>query len=412
MRFCQLSIVLLFTCCFFYSSISAQTSAAVKIVESLNIQIQAVERGVFDINIQFKSAPIDDTASFSGRVYFFKNQATPNRLGHFALFSQEVLVCAYDGNFFYNFNQKEKVIYLTAADQHSPYEITEGNLFMSLSLFPPYLKTTAPAFDLSSFEHYSVDSMHQAGKTTVQLAYEESFVNSFKLSPTDPDTGRYVINYEISLPDHTLRSISEWQFFMQTPQYQRLEFSPIRPLPADSTLNDLIQWVALIDSGYSMEYYDPNAKVPVPDTALQCVGSTFPTFALPDLNGKTVQSKNLNEGLLLIDFWYRACAPCLRAMPSIENLHQRFGKKGLSVLSINPYDKDAEKLKIFMADRQFSYPVLLDREHVLPNQLGIISYPTLLLVDARTKEILHVENGFGQERAAELAVLIEGLLQK
>jgi len=384
--------------------VSGQTT--LQIINALNTKIQAIERGAYDVHIQFKSAPIEDTATFSGRVYFFKNPADPHGLAHFILLGRGKLSSAYDGNFFYNFDHKEKMIRITAPGEHNPVELMKGGLFRELSLFRPYLKATGPAFSPEQFEGYTLDTNPASSAETVRLNYELSYPNDFKLSPIDPDTGRHIIHYEISLPDYSLRSISEWQYFMQTPQYQRIEFSPIRPLPEDSTLNGVVGWVNLFQSGFRIEYYDPNADVEMQEIKSLAEGDIFPAFALPDLDGATVRSENLTEGILLIDFWYRACAPCLKAMPSIENLHQRYGEKGLTILGVNPFDKDADKLKTFMETRGFNYRVLLDREGRLPEQVGIDSYPTLLLVDAASKKILYVQAGFGEGSEGELEKVI------
>ena len=98
-------------------------------------------------------------------------------------------------------------------------------------------------------------------------------------------------------------------------------------------------------------------------------------------------------------------------MPALEQLHQTYAKNGLTVIGINPYDKDVEALKKFLNDRQISYPMLLDNEHTLAEQLNINTYPTLLLVDAASKKILYVQTGFGEADEATLDKLIRSYLE-
>jgi peroxiredoxin len=365
------------------------------------------------VNIQFKSAPIEDTATFSGKVHFFKKLEDPYELAHFVCSGQGNLICAYDGNFFYSFDHQKKIIRLTASTEYNPNELMKNGLFLNLSLFRPYLKTTSPAFSLEQYDGYVAKKSKTPDSETIQLKYAISYLNDFKLSPIDPDSGRHIVQYDISLADYSLRSITDWHYFLPTPQYQRVEFSPIRPLPEDSTLNSIVGWVSLIDQGYRMEYYNPDADTAaIPEIKTLAEGDIFPDFNLPDLDGTNIRSDMLKDGLLLIDFWHRACAPCLMAMPGIENLHQRFGAKGLTVLGINPYDTDATKLKSFMGSREFTYRVLLDQERLLPEQVGIDTYPTLLLVDAASKNILHIQTGFSEDDEAALDKLIRSYLEK
>ncbi|MCB9333921.1 MAG: TlpA family protein disulfide reductase [Lewinellaceae bacterium] len=388
----------------------AQPGDASAIIQQLNTKLETIERGVFDLNIQFKSAPIEDTASFFGKVYFFKNYDDPYGIAHFIFWYENEPICVYDDDFLFRIDHAQKAITLTNTEQYHPYDLVQGSLFLNIGLYRPYLKIKGPAFDLAKFESWQVDTLPD--QRSVLLSYVETYVNDLKINPSDPDTGRHITQYEISLSDYGLHSITEWDYFLQTPQYYRIEFSAIRPLPEDSTLKNTIGWVSLFESGYSIKYYDPNTDDAEPEEQ-SAVNSTtiLPTFALLNLDSSITQSADLNKGLLLLDFWYRACFPCLKAMPALEQLHQTYAKNGLTVIGINPYDKDVEALKKFLNDRQISYPMLLDNEHTLAEQLNINTYPTLLLVDAASKKILYVQTGFGEADEATLDKLIRSYLE-
>ncbi len=392
-------------------SLIAQPSNAGAIMQQLNATMEPIECGVFDLNIQFKSAPLEDTAKFSGKVYFFKNYDDPYGIAHFIFWYENEPICVYDDGFIFRIDHQKKAITLTSTESYHPYELVQGNLFLSIGLYRPYLKIQGPAFDFRKFESYQVDVLPE--RNIVRLSTLETYVNDLKINPSDPDTGRHIIQYEISLPGHNLHSITEWDYFMQTPQYQRIEFSAIRPLPKDSTLKKTIGWVSLFESGYTIKYYDPNIEDAEPEEqSVMNSGTTLPAFALPNLDSSIIQSTDFNKGLLLLDFWYRACFPCLKAMPVLEKLHQKYAKIGLTVIGINPYDKNMEALQKFLNDRQISYPVLLDNERRLAEQLNINTYPTLLLVDAASKKILLVQEGFGEESEDRLIKFMEDHLKR
>ena len=402
-------IVILLTTCCFIASTKAQNSATSIILNQLNTQIQGIDQGVFDVVVHFKAATLEDTVSQLGRVYFFKNREDPHAFARFALFYQDTLACVYDGKFFYNFNDLEKTVYVTSTELYPPQKLILGNIFQSGCLFLPYLKTRTPAFDPEQFNAYSVDTIQTPESSSIQLSYLELYLNDLKLAPNDPDTGEYKVVYTISLPEFSLQSITEWDRFMASPQFHKIDFSPIRPLPPTTILNMVVPWAELFDSGYLVSYYDPEAERPAdPDAVL---ADFLPAFALPDLDGNIIYSDSLQKGILLLDFWYRSCYPCLKAMPTLEKLHLVYQKKGLTVLGINPIDQDAGNLKDFLAKRNLSYPSLLDQKRELPGLLNISIYPTLLLVDASSKKILHTEIGFGENSEAALIELIEAALK-
>jgi peroxiredoxin len=81
-------------------------------------------------------------------------------------------------------------------------------------------------------------------------------------------------------------------------------------------------------------------------------------FTLADLTGKRWTLKDLRGSVVLVNFWATWCPPCRKEMPDMEALHERFGPKGLVILAIS--DEELGKVQPFIADRHYSYPILLD----------------------------------------------------
>ena len=69
------------------------------------------------------------------------------------------------------------------------------------------------------------------------------------------------------------------------------------------------------------------------------VGSDVPDFELPDKDGKTFKLSSLRGKYVLIDFWASWCGPCLREVPNVKKVYDKFHDKGFEILSVSLDDK-------------------------------------------------------------------------
>ncbi|MEY4568018.1 MAG: hypothetical protein RLY14_2988 [Planctomycetota bacterium] len=103
------------------------------------------------------------------------------------------------------------------------------------------------------------------------------------------------------------------------------------------------------------------------------------------LNTKSsLQLKDLKGKLVLLDFWTYCCINCMHILPTLKKAEDEFGDE-LVVVGVHTAkfttEKDTENIRSAILRYEIKHPVLNDAEHLLWDQLGVGSWPTLVLID-------------------------------
>ncbi|NNF43017.1 MAG: TlpA family protein disulfide reductase [Phycisphaerales bacterium] len=154
-----------------------------------------------------------------------------------------------------------------------------------------------------------------------------------------------------------------------------------------------------------------HAATPTWTTRLQkqsrIIGQPAPTFALPDLDGTPRDLAAERGRVVVLDFWYRACGWCVRAMPQIESLSARFAGRPVTVLGVN-VDRVRDDARLVVDRLGLTYPSV-QADGKLAAAYGVRSYPTLAVVDAEGV-VRGVHVGYASTLEEDLAAFIETLL--
>jgi cytochrome c biogenesis protein CcmG, thiol:disulfide interchange protein DsbE len=137
-------------------------------------------------------------------------------------------------------------------------------------------------------------------------------------------------------------------------------------------------------------------------------GDPAPAFALSTATGETVALDKLKGRVVYVDFWASWCGPCRRSFPWMNELVQKYGPTGFTVVGVN-VDKrrpDAEK---FLQQTPATFTIVYDPVGKTPEAYGVKGMPSSYLVDAGGK-VVAVESGFRDEQKAEFEARIKTLL--
>ncbi|MGZ2369257.1 TlpA family protein disulfide reductase [Ancylomarina sp. YFZ004] len=107
-------------------------------------------------------------------------------------------------------------------------------------------------------------------------------------------------------------------------------------------------------------------------------GKAFLKFNLSSLNGKMINSESLKGKPTLINFWFKACAPCIAEMPALNLMAETY-KADYNFISITYETK--KDVDLFLKQHAFKFKHLVNARAFI-DELGIQSYPMNLFLDS------------------------------
>jgi peroxiredoxin len=84
--------------------------------------------------------------------------------------------------------------------------------------------------------------------------------------------------------------------------------------------------------------------------------------------------------IVLLNFWFAACKPCITEISSFNELQDKYKSKNLVILSVGTDKKEvAQKV---VDQKKMRYAVVADRKDVA-EQMNVSTYPTSFLIDQK-----------------------------
>lgn len=111
------------------------------------------------------------------------------------------------------------------------------------------------------------------------------------------------------------------------------------------------------------------------------LGTTAPPFVVTDLEGNTFSTEDLKGKVVVLNFWFVECKPCIQEMPDLNELVQKY--KGKDVVFLSFSTSEREKTREFLKSTIFDYHVITDID-LLVKEYGITSFPTNMILDKKS----------------------------
>ena len=146
----------------------------------------------------------------------------------------------------------------------------------------------------------------------------------------------------------------------------------------------------------AMQNSDPNANF--------VAGQMAKNIEAYDINENKISLKQLKGKVVVLNFWFPQCRPCVMEMPELNTLVKKYQDKNVVFLSITFEKKEA--VKKFLSNTEFNYTHITNNETIL-SDYKVAAFPTQVLIDQKGEIILRKVGNFSKELDAKIALLLK-----
>ena len=137
------------------------------------------------------------------------------------------------------------------------------------------------------------------------------------------------------------------------------------------------------------------------------LGKQAPEFTATTLSGKVLHLLSLRGKIVVLNFWFSGCPPCLKEIDMLNDLVKKYKHKKVVFIAISVVDK-TEKLKQFLKRIDFNYQVALSDSSII-RKYKVKLYPTNIIISSNGL-ISFRESGFNKKIGRILSDEIEKCL--
>jgi len=129
------------------------------------------------------------------------------------------------------------------------------------------------------------------------------------------------------------------------------------------------------------------------------IGKQMPDFKATSLTGDTIQMNKLKGKIVIINFWFIDCHPCIAEMPALNKLVEGYKNKNVVFYAITW--ETAKRIKDdFLSKYKLDFIIVPDAQKLISNLMGNGAYPMTYVIDQQGR----IKEAWNGGRTDELAV--------
>jgi len=141
-------------------------------------------------------------------------------------------------------------------------------------------------------------------------------------------------------------------------------------------------------------------------TASPLLNQAAPYFEVKDLQGKTFKLEDLKGKVVVLNFWFVECKPCVSEIPELNELVHDFPNEEIVFIALGL--NKAEQMKKFLKKTPFDYHMVPDAMEVA-TQFRVDGFPTSVVID-QNGLVRFISLGVGPQNKEKLVEAIRSLI--
>ncbi len=138
------------------------------------------------------------------------------------------------------------------------------------------------------------------------------------------------------------------------------------------------------------------------------IKSVIDELTLTDIKGEVHSLETLKDKIIVVDFWFINCGPCIKEIPDLNKLKSEYETEDIEWFAVT-YDPK-EKVERFLDRMKFDYTIVPDSKH-LTDRFDIRFYPTTLIIDENRKIVYTGKFGSMNGRVNEIREALNKLIK-
>lgn len=383
-----------------------------QLLQACTAKCLSIQNGYYEMNMKMKFMDMKDT-SWNVDYKFFFNKIKNDSIYPVAFNSERIAHghyldnTLYTGNDFVTYSKTKKTASIMPKAKWSN-KISNLSRDSKITFYSPFISDDASPLPAAS--HYN-DAQHHfkfIGKETMnnmncyhiqEIAFPQ--FDSSQVIHSLKNKIDYWINMEDMIPVKYAIQSTILQYGDTLSQY---ESRTLTKYVLNNAKNlDALQLSAIPSYCHISDYTEAKKL------ALLQKNTTAPDWNLATAAGEKISLSGYKGKLVLIDFFYKNCYSCLKAIPGLDSLYAKYKKDGLQLIGIDPVDSLNQDLQHFISVAGINYPVVFDDKQLAATNYRVSGYPTTFLID-KSGKVIYASVGFDESMKGILEELVESNL--
>lgn len=136
------------------------------------------------------------------------------------------------------------------------------------------------------------------------------------------------------------------------------------------------------------------------------IGKKAMDFSTTDMKGNSISLESLKGKVVVYNFWFVQCKPCIVEMPELNKLVEKYKDQEVVFLAFALNEKT--EIESFLTEKTFNYTILPSALRIA-KKYNVVSYPTHIILD-RDLNVVYSTSGLSNNTISEIENTIEELV--